>query len=88
MYEVMSIHASPWAQTCAVNAEGNERDEKDQRRDQHVIGLGQPSGQPHCPEHDCQERRSAANRRDHGTDDAGSDEGAVAHVAQLLGADG
>src|SRR5205807_9826391 len=74
----MTTH-SPLTQTAAIEAEADQGQADDQRRDQHVIRLGEPRGEADRPEYDGEQRRRAADRGDQAAHDAGSDEGAIAH---------
>ena len=50
--EVIRIHGSSSADSAAVESEDDRAEAKDQRRDHHVIGLGEPAGETDPPEHD------------------------------------
>src|SRR5215471_20160 len=78
----------PWAMMLVVDAEPDQPDRENKQRNHHIIGLGEPGGQPYCAEHDGQQRRGATDRRDHRANNAGCKEGAVAHASQLFGAEG
>jgi hypothetical protein len=86
--QAIRIHPSSMVQASAVEAEGNQRETHDQRRDQHVIGLGEPRREPDRAEHDDEQRRQATYRCNDGTDCTGRDKSAVTHGTQLFGADG
>src|SRR5215472_2485310 len=73
------IRASSVVQASAVEAEGNERETQDERRDQHIIGLGEPGSEPDRAKHDDEQRRHATYRGKDGADCTGRDEGAVTH---------
>src|SRR5712691_3105220 len=59
--------------------EQSEADKKDGGQD--IIGAGKPRRQSDRCQHDCEKRGKAADRRDHCTNGAGCDEGAVTHVS-------
>src|SRR5262245_2937687 len=73
------IRASSVVQASAVEAEGDQCEAQDQRRDQHIIGLGEPSREPDRAKHDDEQRRHATYRCKDGADYTGRDEGAVTH---------
>src|SRR5262249_2572522 len=80
--------ASSVVQAFAIKAEGDQRETQDERRDQHIIGPGEPGGEPDRAKHDYKQRRNTTYRCKDGTDRTGRDEGAVAHGRQLFGAEG
>jgi hypothetical protein len=63
----------------AVQADSDQSKTNDQSRDQHMIGFGQPSGESDRSEHDSEQRRCTAERRERAANDASRDEGAVTH---------
>src|SRR5215472_1581403 len=69
----------PCAKPLAEEAEIGQAEEKDQGRDQHIIRLGQPGGQPHRTKHDREDRRKATNRRNRRASNARRDKAAVVH---------
>src|SRR5262245_30763190 len=74
-----NIHASSVMQASAVEAKGNQCETQDQRRDQHIVGLCEPSSEPDRAKRDDEQRRHATYRGKDGTDCTGRDEGAVTH---------
>jgi len=58
-------------QSAAVKPEPDQSETDNQRRNEDVIRLGQPSGQADCPEHDGEERRYATDRGNRATYGAG-----------------
>src|SRR5215471_4873074 len=73
------INPSSMVQASAVEAEGNQRETQDQRRDQHIVGLCEPSSEPDRAKRDDEQRRHATYRRKDGADCTGRDEGAIMH---------
>src|SRR5262249_42764659 len=73
------IHPSSMVQASAVEAEGNQRETQDKRRDQHIIGLGEPSRESDRAKHDDEQWRHATYRCNDRASCAGGDESAVAH---------
>src|SRR5262249_59254020 len=73
------IHPSSVVQASAVEAEGNQRETQDKRRDQHIVGPGEPSSEPDCAKHEDEQRRHATYRCKDGADCTGRDESAVSH---------
>jgi hypothetical protein len=73
------VHPSSMVQVPPVEAEGNQRETQDQRRDQHIIGLGEPSSQSDRAEHDDEQRRQATYRCKDGADCTGRNERTVTH---------
>src|SRR5215831_11253303 len=73
------IDASSVVQAFAIEAKGDQRETQDERRDQHIIGLGEPSREPDRAKHEDKQRRHATYRCKGGADCTGRDEGAVTH---------
>ena len=65
--------------TPAVQADPDQSQTNDQRRDQHIIGFGQPSGETYCSENDSEQRRRTSDCGEHAANDTSCDEGAVTH---------
>src|SRR5262249_15342297 len=70
---------SSLVQASAVEAEADQPETQDKRRNQHIIGPGEPSSEPDRAKHDNEQQRHATYRGKDGTDCTGRDEGAVMH---------
>jgi hypothetical protein len=61
----IAVHPLPFATLFPVQAESNQPDAEDQRRNQHISTPGKPGGQPNRADGGDQQRRGAADRCNH-----------------------